>query len=1553
MYVSSGTLNLGFNAPIAGTYDAESGGEIAFNQGNFTLGSHNFNGAGTIALTGGALTLSGTPDLRNLNFLGGTILGTFSQPGDFNLAGSTLAGNATVGGNFNMSGGMLTGTVNQIGDFNWSGGAIANAITNTINAGQTLNQSNATWLSGGTTLTNNSTANITGALCSGYGFDTTPNTINNVGTLNLTGGIFGNWAEWWGYPYANAAFILNNSGTMNLSDGSTIVGGGSSTLTNTGLIQSNGNTSIWVGGGYDNSAGTIAINSGTLNLGFNGEIAGTYQTSFGAELNFNQGDFTMGSHSFTGAGTFALTGGTLLLSGTPDLTSLNLWGGTITGNFNQPGDFNLAGSTMAGNATVNGNFNMSAGMLTGTVNQVGDFNWSGGVIANAVTNTINAGQTLNQSNATCLSGGTILTNNSTANIGGTLYSGYNGDRTPNTVNNNGVLNLTGAIAELTPWWWSSYGWAAFTLNNSGTINLSDGSSISGNSSTLINTGLIQSDGNTSIWMGGGYDNSLGTIAVSTGTLNLGFNGEIAGIYQTNSGAELNFNQGDFTLGSHSFTGAGTFALTGGTLLLSGTPDLTNLNLWGGTITGTFSQPGDFNLAGSTLAGNATVGGNFNMSAGILTGTVNQVGDFNWSGGAIANAVTNTINAGQTLNQSNSTWLSGGSILTNNNTVNIAGTLYSGYQGDTTANTFNNAGTLNLTGSIAEHTNQGWWSSYYYGSAPLTLNNSGTLNLSDGSSIYGPSTALMNTGLIQSNGNTSIFAGGLFENAIGTVSVVSGTLNLGFDGQIAGTYEAGSGAELNFNQGNFTIGAHSFTGAGTFALTGGNLQLSGTPDLTNLNFLGGTILGNFSQPGDFNLAGSTLAGNATVGGDFNMSAGILTGTVSQVGDFNWSGGVISNAATTAVISGQSLNQSNTTWLSGGSTLTNNGTANIAGTLYSGYQGDTTANTINNAGTMNLTGSIVESTRYWWQYYNNGSAAFTLSNSGTMNLADGSSISGGSSTLINTGLIQSNGNTSIWVGGGYNNSLGTIAVSTGTLNLGFNGEIAGTYRTNSGAELNFNQGNFTLGSHTFAGAGTFALTGGTLQLSGTPDLTNLNLWGGTITGNFSQPGDFNLAGSTLAGNATVGGNLNLSAGMLTGTVAQAGDFNWSGGVISNAATTAVISGQSLNQSNTTWLSGGSTLTNNGTANIAGTLYSGYQGDTTANTINNAGTMNLTGSIVENTNTPWWYYYNGSAAFALNNSGTMNLSDGSSISGNSSTLNNTGMINLYDNVSISGSALSLTNSGLIQKNSGSGTSSIWAGGSFDNSLGTIAVSTGTLNLGFNGEIAGTYRTNSGAELDFNQGNFTLGSHSFAGAGTFALTGGTLQLAGTPDLTSLNLWGGAITGSFSIPGDLNLAGSTLAGNATVGGNLNISAGMLTGTVAQAGDFNWSGGVISNAATTAVISGQSLNQSNTTWLSGGSTLTNNGTANIAGTLYSGYQGDTTANTINNAGTMNLTGSIMEHTNQGWWSYYYGSAPLTLNNSGTMNLSDGSSISGGSSTLINTGLIAERRQYEHLGGRWL
>jgi hypothetical protein len=527
------------------------------------------------------------------------------------------------------------------------------------------------------------------------------------------------------------------------------------------------------------------------------------------------------------------------------------------------------------------------------------------------------------------------------------------------------------------------------------------------------------------------------------------------------------------------------------------------------------------------------------------------------------------------------------------------------------------------------------------------------------------------------------------------------------------------------------------GGNTFDATinGGTATLTEAIAVRNLTMIGGTIAGAFD--------------------------------LGLTGDMTWSGGTLSGSGTLSTLSGHTLSQSIDTALGGGRILSNAGTMNIDGQIGTGFGGTTIVNT----GNLNFAGLIFEGSL-------GPNYAYYVTNSGTMTLADGSNFQsygpayGSTSSVTNTGTIQKIAGTgTATVSASVDNTGGTINVQSGAISLSGGGTIAGTLTASAGAAINFSGGAYILGTSTINGAGTISLTGGTLALSGTPDLTGLNLTGGTVSGDFSQAGNFSIAGITLSGNVAVGGNFNLTGGTLTGTVTPVGDFNWTGGTISGGGTQTNAVGHTLNQSGSTGLAGGRTLNNAGTMNIDGQIGTRFGGTTIVNT----GNLNFTGLIFEDGLGPNY-------AYTVTNSGTMTLADGS---------------NFQSFGPAYGSTSSVTNTGTIQKIAGTGTATI--GASLDNTNGTINAQSGIVSFGQAFSNAGVLR----------------GSGTFAGATVTNLLGGIIAPGNSPGTltfaSGLTLDDGSILNFDlgTVSDAINVSGGTLTGSASVGGiTLNVTPG-------------------------------------------------------------------------------------------------------------------------------------------------
>lgn len=136
------------------------------------------------------------------------------------------------------------------------------------------------------------------------------------------------------------------------------------------------------------------------------------------------------------------------------------------------------------------------------------------------------------------------------------------------------------------------------------------------------------------------------------------------------------------------------------------------------------------------------------------------------------------------------------------------------------------------------------------------------------------------------------------------------------------------------------------------------------------------------------------------------------------------------------------------------------------------------------------------------------------------------------------------------------------------------------------------------------------------------------------------------------------------------------------------------------------------------------------------------------------------------------------------------------------------------------------------FNNSLGTVDVASGTLRFDHGASLDGQFVSETGAVIALNSGTFlyTAQTH-LTGLGLYQLTGGTLQ--GLADyLPKLRLLGGSVSLSptYQTNGTiarLDLNGSTLTGSNRVTGVMNLISGYIGGAmvIKSNGVLNWSSG--------------------------------------------------------------------------------------------------------------------------------
>jgi hypothetical protein len=533
-------------------------------------------------------------------------------------------------------------------------------------------------------------------------------------------------------------------------------------------------------------------------------------------------------------------------------------------------------------------------------------------------------------------------------------------------------------------------------------------------------------------------------------------------------------------------------------------------------------------------------------------------------------------------------------------------------------------------------------------------------------------AFLNTGTLRKSATTNGVTGlnlPLVNSGPGQVIVLEGTLNLVDGGPMDGNFNVAAGATLQFGGGDFSYNAVPvFTGPGAVQLAGGTLTLVNDV-IPHLQMLGGTVsLGTNFQGGtitNLTLPGSKLSGYYIVTGTLNTSGGLSSGSlfVDFGGLITWTGGD----------------------LDGPLTIGSSGGLNIGGNFFELF------GPITNYGTINWQSASL-------YFYNGTGSAGAIWNQpgGLFNIQCDSGIVG-VNLFNNLGTLRkSAGPGATGFGVPLLNS-GTVQVLQGTLSLGAGGPVDGTFNVSAGAALRLNQGNFTPGAAPIlTGAGTFQFIGGTLTLP-TDIIPNLQMVGGTVVlGTNFQGGtitNLNLPGSQLSGNYTVTGTFTCGGGLSAGSllVAPGGVMNWTGNGLSGPLTVssnAVLNIDSNNVSlyapltnsgTVTWQNGVILIYGNGTTylgaiwNQAGALWD-IQGDQTLTGVFGSEQFQNAGTLQKSVGT-------GTAGFsvALLNSGTVALPQGTLLLGAGLTNGPTSLLTFgissassYGQIAASGRAL-----------------------------------------------------------------------------------------------------------------------------------------------------------------------------------------------------------------------------------------------------------------------------------------
>ena len=1498
---SSGTLSVAQAWQNAGTITLTGGGlagspvtNTALITGNGVVSAGLVNNSGTLAVTGGTLTLTAAPTQNgtvNIASSGTLNIGqTWQNGGTVTLAGGGLVG-ATVTNTVLIAGnGAISVAVANQGALRATNGtltvtaAVSGTGTNFAENSGTLalfgvnSFTSPTWLNGGTVVITND---------------------NNLGA-------------------GAAPVVFNNGGVLQTLTNVTLQAARGITLASNGTIDTR-NQTMTVAGVISGNGGLTKVGTGLLNL-------------TGGDL-YN--------------GVTAIQGGTLAVNG-----SLASGGGTVTiyngGTLGGTGTLNRAVVALAGAV-------LSPGNSPGTIN-VDSYQWNaGGIYLWQVTNfTGTAGTTtgwdlLNVANQLTFAGGSsanpYIMDLATLGTGGvaTNWSGLNGSWQ--------IATAAGGITGFDP---TAFAFVTTNFANplAGyfSVSLTNATSLNLNYSAPFvwapATGTSNWSANAS-WVGGVAPVS-GTLAylVFGGDSGYTATNDFAGTFTLNRLLFTN-NNSAVTLAGNALRFDGAQAQvqynttnTGGAVTINNPLDLAAAVLFtrttGGVAPGALTLNGPISGSGSlTKSGDWTLvlgGSNSFTGATVINGgqvvvantsalaasTVNNgvTGGLVFSNttaaifGALQGSgnmgLTNTAGAGVGLTvgaNGASVFYSGG--LSGSGSLTKSGGGSETLTGTNTyaGNTMVNAGTLSVTGQLLGSTN-------------LTVNG-GAFN-------WGSATAMTNTVLV------TVQSGGLVTfNNDGTLNGLTGNGQVNIGGN---TVQVGfAGASTNFTG--------TLTGSGTLSKVGG-----GTWTLTG----SGNAVGNVAvSAGTLTLGGGRLAATNlfVTGGQFALNSGTLAvGNAVVSNSANWAVGNGSSAAALWIGKGGTVTLQRDLLVSSNAALQGAATIVVAGGQGSVVIQAGGVQALGGApGTMTIVGTNVwqGGGKYLWDVNDfagspgsgpgwdlvNATAFATAATPANPFVIGVNSLAGSSagvaanfdfdanySLVIAAGLNLTTNNIALSLTGFQNRFDGAFQLTApgGTnLVLNYTGSDVHTWTDTSGSFSGPNnwingrvpavgQTNVVLYFGGSTGSGYTANNDLVGVLTKHVVLTNANTATvQTITGNpFSFIGldpqlDQNGAGAFVISNNLALASTLSAGGSGGGTVTLAGDISGSGTLTKSGAWTLILGGSNTYS--------GATVVNDGHLFIASSY--GLSGSTLSNQV--AGAMVFT-----------------------NNLSIVHLG---------------GLAGTGD--------LGLTNSagaGLNLEVGGNGQSTTY-GGHLTGAGSLTKVGAGTLILsGINTYSGGTTVTN-GMLVAAVLNNGISGSGSSLGSGAILVAGGTLRFGAGSRLAATN----SVAGSVSLNGGtLDAANLVNSGHlATLGNTSTITADLANqgyldlnnGALVTLGNL-FNTGIVSNAATLKVGAGGGgwLNNAGQVVLVNGlvdaGMITNAGTISGAGTLTSAVHNTALVSASVSNQLLSIVGVA---TGSGVYRAEAG-ATLSFNGGGTLSslVNTGGTIRVASGILTNAGVFA-------------
>jgi hypothetical protein len=1474
-----------------------SGGTVSFAAvgGTTPLASFTATGAtvtqNTTAETTGAIVYTGTTAIN----LGGDLTtngGGITLTGPIALAANVIA--ATPGGG-NIA---FTGTITGAHTLTLTGGASSVVSFGTVSSITSLTAS-------GTTVTQSSTAQTTGAISYtgsinlGGNITTSGATVTMTGAAALTTNVAVDTTN--GSPAGAAInFTSNVTGantlTVNSGTGATVSIGGNLSTSGFTVTNSAGTTVTGTTG-----VSTVTLTNTTGAITFNG--AATVSTTFstaaqGYSLIFNNGGTITPATTFINTGGVTLrSGGSASLSFTNGLTSTastttvlgtvkttaaaaTISLGTVTFSagtsslITNGGTAGVSGTmTLTGNATIDttnsGGTPAGANITLSTVNGPGNLTLVAGTGGSIALNGVVGGGTsvgvltissANNVTATTITAGSIV---QSAGTGTTTF--------------NGVVNTSGSAG-------ISLTGTNFAINANMTTQVGSGGPIIINhtgSLVIAPTAVISADGGFfDNGSGSGTTNLSGTIntngqnlifsnpvlLVGTASLNTGSGvGNISFLSTLNGSQNLTLAAGG---GNITFTGTvgttrlNTLTINSANNVTANALSVTVFNQTAGTGTTTFNGAVDV----SGASGISFVGNNVTINSTMVTAAGGPA-SFQVAGTFVMSAsAALSLDGAFTQSGAGSSQIAG-SITTTNDNITFGGPV--AFTAATVLNTGAGIGNILFSSTV----DGPGAVSMTAGTGNITLTGAGGSLTRLGAVTFNSVTNLSTQGIAAASINqtvaptgTTSFVGDLNTNAVAGIQLRGGAITVN---GVLTTTNSGPFSVINTGTLSLTAGAASslsstFTqsGGGGVNLTGTIVTSSAAISFANaITLTGTTSLSTGAGAGDISFA-------STISGAQNLTLTAGTGSITFSGAVGGTrlANLTINSATNVTAVG--ISAATFSQLSGTGTTTLNGAVNtnaIGGVALTGA-----AFTINSTITTTASGPLAISNSGTLTFNSGGiasiSGAFTQSNSGATALAGGQITAAG---IAFASLINLSGSSQL--------------TSTGANDLILNGTMNGA----GNITLNSAQ-NITL----FSAVGALVRVG-TFTVSGGVNVSTVGITASVIaitsTGLLNVNGDLNTNGAsgmtfTVNDFTRVGGFATTNGGPVTVTN--------TGTLTSVSSGTRSVDGFYLQQGGGPVIYSGTIQTNNQpiTINSAITLF----GDVTLNSGTGGGTITLAGTV------------NGAHILNLV-AGTGDIVLGSAIGGTPLTaLNFTSAHNITTSTAIT--------AGTITQGSATGVSPLSTFAALNASAPAGIVLSGGAYT-FNGLVT---TTTSGPFTLTNTGTAIFGA-AFSVSGALTQTGaGAVQLGANITTDNSNL---SIASAITLNANVILNSGTGAGAITLSSTVN-GAHTLTLT-SGADNANISGAVgATTPLTTLTITGNNINIANigtalAAGVSGTTTMTATVNLNFNGSIY-------------NENTQSLTGNTANITAVGTTTFTTNGNPITF--AGT-----GIALSTGANLVINSG----------------